>query len=72
MTLAKGFDWAALMRAGIRGAGLQPHEFWALTPAELWLLLGPELGEMPMARDGLDALAAKYPDVVSEQGAQNG
>ena len=34
------FDWPSLMRAGIRGVGLRPEEVWALTPAELHLLLG--------------------------------
>ncbi|MCR9247891.1 MAG: phage tail assembly chaperone, partial [bacterium] len=34
------FDWASLLRAGVRGLGLRPDEFWALTPAELHLLLG--------------------------------
>ncbi len=36
------FDWPGLMRAGMRGLGLRPAEFWALTPAELRLMLGEE------------------------------
>ncbi len=32
------FDWPSLLRAGVRGLGLRPAEFWALTPAELHLL----------------------------------
>jgi uncharacterized phage protein (TIGR02216 family) len=58
---ARGFDWAGLMRAGIHGRGLTPAVFWALTPAELMLILGPG-GPAPMGRAGLDALAARYPD----------
>lgn len=55
-------DWPGLMRAGLRGLGLKPDEFWALTPAELWLMLGPEAGDGPMDRSRLDALEASYPD----------
>jgi NlpC/P60 family putative phage cell wall peptidase/uncharacterized phage protein (TIGR02216 family) len=33
-------DWPVLMRAGMRGLGLKPWEFWDLTPAELQILLG--------------------------------
>ena len=42
------FDWPGLMRAGLIGLRLKPAEFWALTPAELRLMLGegalPTLG----------------------------
>ncbi|HCP81489.1 MAG TPA: hypothetical protein DIT67_07790 [Octadecabacter sp.] len=65
-----GFDWPGLMRAGLRGLGLKPHEFWALTPADMWLLLGPELGEMPMNRGRLDDLASRFPD--QESGDEDG
>lgn len=51
-----------MMRAGMRGLGLKPDEFWALTPAEFWLLLGPEAGEMPMGRSRLDELSRTFPD----------
>jgi len=67
-----GFDWPGLMRAGMHGLGLKPAEFWALTPAELWLLLGPEAGEMPMVRTRLEQLAAAYPDHQTDNGAENG
>lgn len=56
------FDWPALMRLGLRGLGMKPHEFWALTPAELQLLLGPEAARAPMGRTRLDELSAAYPD----------
>lgn len=68
----KGFDWPGLMRTGMRGLGLKPHEFWALTPAELWLLLGPEAGDMPMGRVRLDELTDAYPDDLSDIGADDG
>ena len=56
-----GFDWPALMRAGIRGLGLRPGEFWALTPAELRLMLG-DAAPAPLRRARLDELLAAYPD----------
>lgn len=57
-----GFDWPALMRAGMRGLGLKPWEFWALTPAELRMLLGEGAGEQPMGRARLDELMSAFPD----------
>ena len=59
-----GFEWPTLMRAGLRGLGLKPAEFWALTPAELALLLGVDSGELPMDRAGLAALEARFPDIA--------
>jgi len=59
---AGGFDWPALMRAGIQGLGLTPEAFWRLTPAELLLMLGEDSGQAPMGRDRLEALAARFPD----------
>lgn len=55
-------DWPGLMRAGVRGAGLRPAEFWALTPAELELMLGKPGGIAPLTRAGLDDLMRAYPD----------
>lgn len=57
-----GFDWAGLMRVGIRGLGLKPAEFWALTPAELALMLGIERGAAMMTRSRLEEMAARFPD----------
>ncbi|SMX36708.1 rcc01693 family protein [Maliponia aquimaris] len=57
-----GFDWPALMRAGMRGLGLKPWEFWALTPAELQLMLGEGGGARPMGRGRLTELMAAFPD----------
>ena len=59
-------DWPALMRAGLRGLGLTPLDFWALTPAELAFLLGAGDGRLPMDRAGLEALAARFPDRTGE------
>lgn len=57
-----GFDWPALIRAGLRGLGLRPAEFWALTPAEFNSLLGVGPGAAAMGRDRLGQLMADYPD----------
>lgn len=55
-----GFDWPALMRAGMRGLGLAPDAFWRLTPAELALLLGEGSGTRPLARARLEELERLY------------
>lgn len=60
-------DWPGLMRAGLRELRLKPAEFWALTPAELWLMLGAGSGAAPLARADLEALAARFPDVTEER-----
>lgn len=57
------FDWPALMRAGIGGLRLRPAEFWALTPAELRLMLG-EGAPVPLRRARLDDLMARWPDAL--------
>lgn len=56
------FDWPGLMRAGMLGLRLRPEEFWALTPAELALMLGRSGGGPAMGRARLAELAAAYPD----------
>ena len=61
-----GFDWPGLMQAGLRGLGLKPAEFWALTPAELRLMLGEAQGAAPLVRERLDALMRAYPDTRGE------
>lgn len=65
-------DWAALMRAGMQGLGLRPSEFWALTPAELWLMLGADGAQAPMARARLEELSRAFPDGTRTEGAENG
>ena len=57
-----GLDWAGMVRSGFRNGGLRPHEVWALTPAELLLLIGPEQSAAPLGRGGLDELLASFPD----------
>jgi len=56
------FDWPALMRAGIHGLGQRPHEFWALTPAELLMMLGHDSGSPPLTRARLHELSQAFPD----------
>lgn len=56
-------DWPGLMRAGLRGLGLKPAEFWQLTPAELMLMLGRDGSEAPLNRSRLDELARAFPDL---------
>lgn len=55
-------DWPGLMRAGLGRLGLRPAEFWALTPAELMLMLGIGGASAPMGRAGFEALARRHPD----------
>ncbi len=57
------FDWIALMTAGVRGLGLRPADFWALTPAELAFMMGEQEGRHAMTRSTLDALVAQFPDM---------
>lgn len=54
------------MRAGMRGLALPPDVFWALTPAELRVMLGEAEARAPMLSEGLDALMAAYPDAAVE------
>jgi len=56
-----GFDWPALMRAGIGEMGLAPEDFWRLSPAE-FLMLSGGTGPAPMGRSAFEALAARFPD----------
>jgi uncharacterized phage protein (TIGR02216 family) len=55
------FNWPVLLGAGLYGLRLQPAQFWALTPAELSLMLGA--GARPaMSRSRLNQLARLWPD----------
>ncbi|MCE8006595.1 rcc01693 family protein [Aestuariivita sp.] len=63
-----GFDWPGLMRAGMQGLRLEPERFWALTPAELAMMLGHGGGRAPMTRAGLETLEAAFPDHRKETG----
>ena len=62
-----GFDWGSLMRAGIRGLGLLPDQFWALTPGELVLMLADAGSVVPLSRTRLDELVAAYQDKNKER-----
>ena len=66
MSDTKGFDWPALMRVAFQGLGLSPADFWALTPSEFLILLGPETGAAPLRRDAFEALLARFPDTKDE------
>ena len=57
-----GIDWSVLMQAGMRGLGLRPAEFWALTPAELELMLGKAQGAAPLKRGRMEDLMRAFPD----------
>lgn len=61
--MSTGLDWGGLMRAGLRGLGLKPREFWDLTPAELQLMLGREEVKPPLSRARLMELSRKWPDL---------
>lgn len=62
-----GLDWPGLMQTGLRGLRLSPAQFWALTPAELALLLGQGSGQAPMHRGGLERLMQAFPDPMKGQ-----
>ncbi len=63
MAAERGFDWPALMRLGLRGLGLAPGTFWALTPLELVIKLGLDGdGHAAMDRARLEELARAFPD----------
>ena len=53
------------MAAGLGFLRLPPSVFWAMTPRELSAALDWSAGSsapVPLARDGLAALSARYPD----------
>ncbi len=60
-------DWPALLRAGLQTLRLKPGEFWALTPAELGLMLGLEGRALPMSRSEFQDLSRLYPDERTPQ-----
>jgi uncharacterized phage protein (TIGR02216 family) len=66
------FDWPVLLRAGLRGLGLKPAEFWALTPYELRLMLGEGEAQVPMGRARLMQLRAAFPDGPGSGGNTGG
>lgn len=60
-------DWAGLMRAGLHQLRLSPRDFWALTPAELQVMLGATGANAPMGRPQFDALLRDFPDQVKDE-----
>jgi len=60
------FDWPGVMRAGLLQLRLTPHEFWALTPAELKLMLGLDAQQSPMDRARLTELLGAFPDLMKD------
>ena len=62
MDVTGRMDWQGLMRAGMRGLGLKPTDFWALSPAELAMMLGVEANSKLMTRSRLKLLTERYPD----------
>jgi uncharacterized phage protein (TIGR02216 family) len=66
--MSGGFDWPALLRAGLYQLQLRPDQFWALTPIELSLMLGhaPD-GPSKMTRNTLQDLIATYPDANPQE-----
>lgn len=62
-----GFDWAALMHIGLARLRLPPDVFWALSPAELMVMLGQGPVAAPLGRDRLEALAAAFPDLPHDE-----
>ncbi|MFC0201753.1 rcc01693 family protein [Paracoccus rhizosphaerae] len=68
MISGSGLDWAGMMRAGLRELRLHPDQFWALTPAELALMLGIGTLAPRMTRSRLADLAARYPDASGSSG----
>ena len=66
-----GFDWPGLMRAGLHGLGLQPDQFWRLTPVELRMMLGVEQTS-PLSRARLEELARAFPDKGDDFGPDRG
>ncbi len=66
-----GFDWPALMRAGLRGLGLRPTQFWQLTPAEFLMMLGEGGVDAPMGRMRLEELSHAYPDTEAPENTES-
>ncbi|KQI72703.1 hypothetical protein AN191_06755 [Loktanella sp. 5RATIMAR09] len=60
-------DWPGLMQAGLHYLRLQPAQFWALTPAELQIMLGADAAKAPLGRLQLDALLRDFPDDVKDE-----
>ena len=60
-------NWPDIMRAGLVQLRLRPVEFWALTPAELMVMLGHGGVSATMGRARLTDLLRLYPDVPASE-----
>lgn len=59
------FPWAEAMAIGLGVLRLSPRDFWAMTPVELARAISGLTGgspAVPMTRDSLAALMARFPD----------
>jgi uncharacterized phage protein (TIGR02216 family) len=56
--------WAERFVFAVRGLGLTPETFWALTLSEWRALTAPPPGAAPPRRAELDALLARHRDLV--------
>jgi uncharacterized phage protein (TIGR02216 family) len=65
--MSVGLDWPGMVRAGLQRLCLTPDVFWRLTPAELRLMLGEGGQGGRLTRAGLEALAARFPDVRKDE-----
>ena len=73
MSVRGGLDWAGLMRVGLHQLRLRPAEFWALTPAELAIMLGESASDVrAMGRSRFEALLARFPDGADRSERKNG
>jgi len=62
-------DWPGLMRLGLHELRLSPAAFWALTPAELLVMLGAQASQAPLGRSRLEELAEAFPDTKERTGS---
>lgn len=58
------------MRAGLLQLRLRPEHFWALTPAELMMMLGHGGAQAPMGKARLADLLRAYPDTPHDSGKE--
>lgn len=59
--------WAEMLQLGLGRLRLHPRQFWALTPAELMMMLGMSPGQGALTRDGLSDLMARFPDTENKE-----
>lgn len=64
MRAEERFPWRSVMAFGLGQLRLSPRDFWAMTPRELAAATEGVFGARvePLARGGLEALMARFPD----------